>query len=54
MLVERHAELLRALTHFIAILKGDAKYEPPVDQLQVMDVMAAIYKSAEEGREIRL
>jgi len=42
------------LTHFIAILKGDSKYEPPVDQLQVMDVMAAIYKSAEEGREIRL
>ena len=42
------------LTHFIAILKGDAKYDPPVDQLQVMDVMDAIYKSAEEGREIRL
>ncbi len=42
------------LTHFIAILKGDAKYDLPVDQLQVMDVMEAIYKSAEEGREIRL
>ena len=42
------------LTHFVAILKGDAKYDPPVDQLQVMDVMDAIYRSAEEGREIRL
>lgn len=42
------------LTHFIAILRGDAKYDSPVDQLQVMDVMDAIYRSAEEGREIRL
>jgi len=42
------------LTHFVAIVNGDAKYEPPVDQLQVMDVMDAIYRSAEEGREIRL
>ena len=42
------------LTHFVAILKGDAQYEPPVDQLQVMDVMEAAYRSAEEGREITL
>ena len=42
------------LTHFVAILKGDAQYDPPVDQLQVMDVMEAAYRSAEEGREIRL
>jgi predicted dehydrogenase len=42
------------LTHFVAMLKGDAKYDLPVDQLQVMDVMDAIYRSAEEGREIRL
>jgi predicted dehydrogenase len=42
------------LTHFVAILKGDAQYEPPVDQLEVMRVMEAIYKSADEGREISL
>lgn len=42
------------LTHFIAILKGDAKYEPPTDQLYVMDVLDAVYRSAEEGREIVL
>ena len=42
------------LTHFVAILKGDAQYEPPTDQLQVMDVMEAAYRSAEEGREIAL
>jgi predicted dehydrogenase len=42
------------LAHFIAVLNGEAAYEPPVDQLAVMRVMEAIYKSAEEGREIRL
>jgi predicted dehydrogenase len=42
------------LTHFLAILNGDAKYDPPVDQLQVMDVLDAVYRSAEEGREIAL
>jgi predicted dehydrogenase len=42
------------LAHFAAILKGEAQYEPPIDQLEVMHVMEAIYKSADEGREIRL
>lgn len=42
------------LTHFVAVLKGDAPYELPTDQLQVMDVMEAAYRSAEEGREIQL
>ena len=42
------------LTHFVAMLNGDIPYEPPLDQLEVMRVMAAIYQSAEEGREIRL
>lgn len=42
------------LAHFAAILKGEAQYDPPIDQLEVMRVMEAIYKSADEGREIRL
>jgi predicted dehydrogenase len=42
------------LAHFVALVHGDAPYEPPADQLKVMAVMEAIYKSAEEGREIRL
>jgi predicted dehydrogenase len=42
------------LTHFVAMLNGDIPYEPPLDQLEVMRVLAAIYQSAEEGREIRL
>ena len=42
------------LAHFIAVLNGDAAYDPPKDQLEVMRIMEAIYKSAEEGREISL
>ena len=42
------------LAHFIAVLNEEAAYEPPLDQLAVMRVMEAIYRSAEEGREIRL
>ena len=42
------------LAHFIAVLNGEAQYEPPEDQIKVMRVMEAIYKSAEEGREITL
>ncbi|HZK78949.1 MAG TPA: Gfo/Idh/MocA family oxidoreductase [Gemmatimonadaceae bacterium] len=42
------------LTHFVSMLKEESPYEPPTDQLKVMRVMDAVYKSAEEGREIRL
>jgi len=42
------------LAHFMAVVRGDAKYEPPEDQLVVHKVLEAIYKSAEEGKEIRL
>ena len=42
------------LTHFVTMLNGDIPYEMPLDQLEVMRVMNAIYKSAEEGREIHL
>ncbi len=41
------------IAHFIAVLDGEAAYEPPTDQLHVMRVLEAVYKSAEEGREIR-
>ena len=42
------------LAHFLAVVRGDAKYEPPEDQLVVHRVLEAIYKSAEEGKEVRL
>ena len=41
------------IAHFIAVLNGEAAYDPPADQLQVMRIMEAVYKSAEEGREIQ-
>jgi predicted dehydrogenase len=42
------------LAHFIAVVRGDVKYEPPDDQIVVHKVLDAIYKSAEEGKEVRL
>ncbi len=42
------------LAHFISMLKDESPYEAPDDQLKVMRVIDAIYRSAEEGREIRL
>lgn len=42
------------LAHFVAVVRGDAKYEPPEDQIVVHKVLEAIYKSAEEGKEVRL
>lgn len=41
------------IAHFIAVLKDEAAYNPPDDQLKVMRLMEAIYKSAQEAREIR-
>jgi predicted dehydrogenase len=42
------------LAHFAAVVRGDAPYEAPVDQVTVMRVIEAAYQSAEEGREVRL
>jgi predicted dehydrogenase len=42
------------LTHFIAILREEQNYEAPTDQVTVHRIAEAIYKSAEEGKEIRL
>jgi predicted dehydrogenase len=42
------------LAHFIAVVSGAAKYEAPEEQIVVQRALEAIYKSAEEGKEIRL
>jgi predicted dehydrogenase len=42
------------LAHFAAVIAGDAEYEAPTDQLLLHRVVEAIYKSAEEEKEIRL
>ena len=42
------------LAHFLAVLNGEAEYEPPADQVTLHRVVEAIYRSADEGKEIRL
>ena len=41
------------LAHFVAVLRGDAAYEAPDDQVLVYKTMELIYKAAEDGKEIR-
>jgi predicted dehydrogenase len=42
------------IAHFVSMIREDTPYEPPLDQLEVMRILQAIYKSADEGREIEL
>jgi predicted dehydrogenase len=42
------------LAHFVAVVAGEAEYEAPADQILVHKIVEAIYKSADEGREIKL
>ena len=42
------------LAHFVAVLREEAAYEAPTEQVMVHRVAEAIYKSADEGKEIRL
>ncbi|HLA15024.1 MAG TPA: Gfo/Idh/MocA family oxidoreductase [Gemmatimonadaceae bacterium] len=42
------------LAHFIAVVNEEMPYDAPEDQLVVMKLIEAIYKAAEDGREVRL
>ncbi|MEP6730754.1 MAG: Gfo/Idh/MocA family oxidoreductase [bacterium] len=42
------------LAHFVAVVSGEAEYEAPSDQVLLHRIVEAIYKSADEGREIKL
>lgn len=42
------------LAHFLAVIQGSVPYEPPTDQIRLHRVVEALYKSAEEEKEIRL
>jgi predicted dehydrogenase len=42
------------LAHFLAVIQGSVPYEPPADQVRLHKVLEAMYKSAEEEKEIRL
>lgn len=40
--------------HFFRSIRGHVSIEPAVDQIQVMEVVRAAYRSIEEGREVTL
>lgn len=42
------------LAHFLAVITEQVEYEPPTDQVTLHRVVEAIYRSADEGKEIRL
>ena len=42
------------LAHFVAVLAGETPYEAPTDQLVVARVVEAIYRAADERKEVRL
>ena len=42
------------LAHFLAVVAEEIEYEAPTDQVLLHRVLEAIYRSAEEGKEIRL
>ena len=42
------------LAHFVSVITGESEYEAPSDQVVLHRVVEAIYKSADEGRAIKL
>jgi predicted dehydrogenase len=42
------------LAHFVSVLAGETEYEAPTDQITLHRIVEAIYRSADEGKEIRL
>jgi len=38
----------------LAVVRGEAEYESPADQVTLHRIVEAIYRSADEGQEIRL
>jgi len=40
--------------YFLAAVRGEVTAEPPEDQVQLLRVLEAIYRSADEQREVRL
>lgn len=41
------------LAHFLAMVRGEAPYEAPTDQVTLHRIVEGIYRSAEDGKEIR-
>jgi predicted dehydrogenase len=40
------------LAHFVAVVRGEAPYQAPADQLAVTRVLEAVYRSAEDRRDV--
>jgi hypothetical protein len=41
------------IAHFLAVINDETPYEPPTDQVLVQRLVEAIYKAADDGKEIR-
>ncbi|MBL0171351.1 MAG: Gfo/Idh/MocA family oxidoreductase [Gemmatimonadaceae bacterium] len=41
------------IAHFLAVIRDEAPYEPPNDQVLVHRVLEAIYRAADDGKEFR-
>ena len=41
------------LAHFLAVVRGETAYDPPADQVRLHRIVEAIYKSADDGKEVR-
>jgi predicted dehydrogenase len=41
------------LAHFLAVVRGETTYDPPADQVVLHRIAEAVYKAAEDGREVR-
>ncbi len=42
------------LAHFISVVNGETEYEAPTDQVVLHRIVDAVYRSADEGKEVRL
>jgi predicted dehydrogenase len=42
------------LAHFMAVARGESAYDPPADQLVLHRIIEAVYRAADEGKEVRL
>ncbi len=49
-----HNAYRRLLDEFVRAVLGETDASPPVEQVHLMEVVAAAYRSAEEGREIQV
>ena len=41
------------IAHFLAVIRDEAPYDPPTDQVMVHRVLEAIYRAADDGKEYR-